>query len=301
MRQGNYGAAALDMLAVIPGGGALGAGLKDARAAVTVGKDLKVLGGVSEAAAKEGGAGKALGEACNLFNSFTPDTPVLLASSKRVRIDQVKVGDKVLAQDPKTGRQATEPVERIIIGQGLKHLVTIGVPGERLVATDAHPFYVRQAHDFVTAGQLQAGEQLELSTGTWVTIASVQHKHEMLRVYNLSVGELHTFFAGDTSVLVHNCGNAAISMDEAVERGASHVGGKGTMMRTPGRNWQFVGERFQNAAGQSQRNIARFDLSNLDEGEAPHLNLEVQLNGKPQPWLDPHTPIDISTARPGDF
>jgi hypothetical protein len=174
-----------------------------------VGKDLKVLGGVTEAAAKEGGAGKAVGEVCNLFNSFTPDTPALLASGKRVRIDRVKVGDKVLAQDPKTGRQAAEPVERIIIGQGLKHLVTIAVPGETLVATDAHPFYVRQANDFVTAGELQAGEQLELSTGTWVTIASVKHRDEVLRVYNLSVGELHTFFAGDRAVLVHNCGGGA--------------------------------------------------------------------------------------------
>jgi hypothetical protein len=213
MRQGNYGAAALDMLAVIPGGGALGAGIKDARAAVTVGKDLKVLGGVTEAAAKEGGAGKAAGEVCNLFNSFTPNTPVLLASGKKVRIDQVKVGDKVLAQDPKSGRQAAEPVERIIIGRGLKHLVTIATPGGTIVATDAHPFYVREAHDFVTAGQLQSGEQLELSTGDWATIASVQHQDQVLRVYNLSVGQFHTFFffAGQSSMLVHNCGITADS------------------------------------------------------------------------------------------
>jgi hypothetical protein len=133
---------------------------------------------------------------------------VLLASGKKVRIDQVRVGDKVVAQDPKTGRQAAEPVERIIIGQGLKHLVTIAVPGERLIATDAHPFYVRQTQGFVTAGQLQPGEDLELSTGAWVTIASVEHQDQTLRVYNLSVGELHTFFAGDRAVLVHNCGGA---------------------------------------------------------------------------------------------
>jgi hypothetical protein len=133
---------------------------------------------------------------------------VLLASGKKVRIDQVRVGDKVVAQDPKTGRQAAEPVERIIIGQGLKHLVTIAVPGERLIATDAHPFYVRQTQGFVAAGQLQPGEDLELSTGAWVTIASMEHQDQTLRVYNLSVGELHTFFAGDRAVLVHNCGGA---------------------------------------------------------------------------------------------
>jgi preprotein translocase subunit YajC len=146
-----------------------------------------------------------------MLNSFTPDTPVLLASGKRVRIDQVKVGDKVLAQDPKSGRQAAEPVERIIIGQGRKHLVTIAIPGETIVATDAHPFYVRQTHDFVTAGELQPGEQLMLSTGVWVTITSVQHKDQMLRVDNLSVGQFHTFFAGQSSVLVHNCGQEQVA------------------------------------------------------------------------------------------
>jgi hypothetical protein len=63
----------------------------------------------------------------------------------------------------------------------------------------------------------------------------------------------------------------------------------------------LFGEEYQNAAGQTQRNIARVDLSNLRPGENPHLNQEVQINDVPQPWLDPHTPIDVSTARPGDF
>jgi len=35
--------------------------------------------------------------------------------------------------------------------------------------------------------------------------------------------------------------------------------------------------------------------------EVPHLNLEVQIHGEPQPWLDPHTPIDPSTIRTGDY
>jgi len=53
MQQGNYGAAALDALAVIPGGGAAGAGLKDARLALSVGRDAKVFG-LGESAAKGG-------------------------------------------------------------------------------------------------------------------------------------------------------------------------------------------------------------------------------------------------------
>jgi hypothetical protein len=90
-------------------------------------------------------------------------------------------------------------------------------------------------------------------------------------------------------------------MDEAVARGATHVGGNGEMVATPRGNYQFIGEQFTNAAGDAQRNIARFDVQNLRPGEVPHLNLEVQINGVPQPWLDPHTPIIPSTIRPGDY
>jgi hypothetical protein len=90
-------------------------------------------------------------------------------------------------------------------------------------------------------------------------------------------------------------------MDEAVARGAAHVAGRGEMVATPRGNYQFVGDEFTNAAGQTQRNIARFDVQNLRPGEVPHLNLEVQINGVPQPWLDPHTPIIPTTIRPGDY
>jgi RHS repeat-associated protein len=92
-----------------------------------------------------------------------------------------------------------------------------------------------------------------------------------------------------------------ISMDEAVARGAAHVGGRGEMVATPRGNYQFIGEAFTNAAGDTQRNIARFDVQNLRAGEVPHLNMEIQINGIPQPFLDPHTPIVPSTIRPGDY
>jgi RHS repeat-associated protein len=94
---------------------------------------------------------------------------------------------------------------------------------------------------------------------------------------------------------------SAISMSEAVARGAAHVGGRGEMFATPRGNYQFIGDEFTNAAGQAQRNIARFDVRNLRPGEVPHLNLEVQIEGVPQPRLDPHTPIIQSTVRPGDY
>ena len=91
-----------------------------------------------------------------------------------------------------------------------------------------------------------------------------------------------------------------ISMDEAISRGVEHVNGQGEMVRTRRGNYQFVGPEFINEKGQLQRNIARFDVANLKPGEAPHLNLEVQIGGVKQPG-DPHTLIDPFSVRAGDF
>ncbi|TME54492.1 MAG: hypothetical protein E6I60_07750 [Chloroflexi bacterium] len=50
MKQGNYGAAALDVLGIVPGGGAIGSLAKDARLAINVGRDLKAAGAIKTAA-----------------------------------------------------------------------------------------------------------------------------------------------------------------------------------------------------------------------------------------------------------
>ncbi len=73
------------------------------------------------------------------------------------------------------------------------------------------------------------------------------------------------------------------------------------MMTTSKGNFQFLGDEFTNVAGETQRNIARFDIQGLRPTEVPHLNLEIQINGVPQPWRDPHTPIDPRSIRVGDI
>lgn len=60
-------------------------------------------------------------------------------------------------------------------------------------------------------------------------------------------------------------------------------------------------------AGNAVRKIARFDVNPNSahvQKLGPHLNLETQINGRTVtsgPLKDPHTPIDPSTIRPGDY
>lgn len=95
----------------------------------------------------------------------------------------------------------------------------------------------------------------------------------------------------------------AISMDKAVELGARHVDNAGDMITTGrGTNFQFTSTT-TDAAGNTVTRNARFDVNPADphvQKQGPHLNLETQVNGQ-RVGVDPHTPIDPSTVRPGDI
>ncbi|MEU6278961.1 RHS repeat-associated core domain-containing protein [Streptomyces sp. NPDC047028] len=154
--------------------------------------------------------------ACKV-NSFTPETLVLMADGSRKKIADIRIGDKVLATDPETGKTKTETVTAEIKGTGLKHLVkvTVDTDGKKgsktasVTATDGHPFWVPALHAWLPATGLKSGEWLRTSTGTRVRITAVAHWTALTAtVRNLTVSELHTYYvlAGATPVLVHNDG-----------------------------------------------------------------------------------------------
>ncbi|MGW1563053.1 Hint domain-containing protein [Streptomyces sp. NPDC002144] len=172
----------------------------------------------------EGRLGSKLGS-CAFPNSFTGDTPVLMADGTRKAIKDVDVGDTVLATDPDTGDSGPHTVTALVKGSGDKHLIDItldtdgptGTKTSTLTATDGHPFWVPELHRWINAGELTAGQWLQTSAGTWVQITALRRHTEHTTVYNLTVDRLHTYYviAGTTSVLVHNCGvdPAAIKPD----------------------------------------------------------------------------------------
>jgi RHS repeat-associated protein len=149
-------------------------------------------------------------------NSFTPDTPVLMADGTRKAIKDVRVGDMVLATDPVTGRTEARRVTRLITGNGTKNLVRIvvdtdGARGDAtavVTATGHHPFWVDGQGRWIDAAELRPGQRLRSTDGTASTVLAVQPYTAVQTVHNLTVSGIHTYYvaAGDTSLLVHNCG-----------------------------------------------------------------------------------------------
>jgi Pretoxin HINT domain/Protein of unknown function (DUF1308) len=164
---------------------------------------------------------EAAGATCN---SFAPATAVVMADGSTKRIEDVKVGDKVLATDPTTGRTEARPVTQVIVGVGTKHMVelTVEAGGQKhpatITATDGHPFWSPDLRRWVTAGELTTGSMLQTGDGAAVKVtATKKWTAEDQEVRNLTVDGLHTYYvaAAGMSILVHNCGGVMLDASTA--------------------------------------------------------------------------------------
>ncbi|MEV6304350.1 polymorphic toxin-type HINT domain-containing protein [Actinoplanes sp. NPDC051861] len=176
--------------------------------------------GFFKAKADIGRASAMLGRVTNLFkksdscavNSFTGDTPVLMANGRTKPIKAVQLGDQVVATDARTGRTATRPVTRLIRHGGVHRMVAVTVQGgATLRATDQHPFWETTSRTYRYAEDLRTGDRLQTSAGTTVPVTALSEYVQDLTAYNLTVADIHTYYvlAGRAPVLVHNCGDAA--------------------------------------------------------------------------------------------
>ena len=87
-------------------------------------------------------------------------------------------------------------------------LVHLNYGDEEITTTPFHPFYVPQK-GWTSAVDLRAGDILVTVNGEYVILEKVQHEilENPVTVYNFEVEDFHTYYVGDTSVLVHNkCG-----------------------------------------------------------------------------------------------
>jgi RHS repeat-associated protein len=197
-------------------------------------------------------------------NSFTPDTPVLMADGTTKPIAAVKVGDLVLATDPDTGESGPRPVTHLITGHGPKTLVTLtidtdgphGTTTATLTATHNHPLWNHTTHTWTNAANLHPGDTLTTPTGQPAPILTTHTRHHTHHVHNLTIADLHTYYvlAGDIPVLVHNSGpscgvpiggkngdhlggedfhGSEYSLDEIAEFVKGHTGDGNPMMRRP--------------------------------------------------------------------
>ena len=221
-------------------------------------------------------------------------------------IEEIEVGDKVLSEDETTGEVAVKTVTETYINE-TDELIHIGVNGETISATPSHPFYVDKL-GWTLARSLRAGDVLVLSNGELVTVEWVQHEilESLIKVYNFEVQDFHTYFVGESSVLVHNMCKTSDSGEIFLDQEKTHESARNTLVNELDKTGTFTNGakpyigRLEKSYGygkqigtQSLDGKVRWRLD-YDEKIGVHYNIEDFSNGKGMKAIKKVIPIDIS-------
>ena len=222
-------------------------------------------------------AERGLADASHLC-SFSGATLVLMSDGSKKPIDQVKVGDKVLATDPQTGQNLAKKVTHLWIHHDT--LINLALAdGTVLTTTRSHPYWSVTRQRFEPADRLAPGEKVVGANGHPIAVSGLEPAtaHDGL-AYNLTVQGIHTYRVGEDAILVHNtCPITGLSngdhlpTGQALDKAEQFLGG-GYTQAGPG--------RYLSQDGLRQVRVTDADIAPRG-GVLPHLNFET--------WASPVT------------
>ncbi|MFD9538223.1 polymorphic toxin-type HINT domain-containing protein [Streptomyces sp. NPDC060010] len=149
---------------------------------------------------------------CGTRNSFTAGTLILMADGTTKKIEDVEVGDEVLATDTETGETSPKIVTAEIFTENDKEFADLSISTENTVSsvttTEHHPFWSDTENTWIDAGRLESGMTLRTTEGHKARLVDSHLYKAKQATYNLTVADFHTYYvlAGATPVLVHNAG-----------------------------------------------------------------------------------------------
>lgn len=134
------------------------------------------------------------------MSCLTAGTPLVTETGPRP-IEEIGIGDRVLAQDPETGELAFKPVVARMSREKAK-LTRLKTADDEIVCSQGHPYWVN-AMGWVQARHLRPGLPLHTVQGS-LDVVSVEPAGTGT-VYNVIVADSHSYFVGKTSaVLSHD-------------------------------------------------------------------------------------------------
>ena len=137
---------------------------------------------------------------------FVAGTKVLTEDGY-VNIEDIKVGDYVYALDLDSNERILKRVEKKFEGES-DETYEIMINGEKIVTTPKHKFYVIDK-GWVRAAELEEGDVLNSFNAGDLEITKIKHvKHSVpVKVFNLTVEDLHNYLVSSDQLLVHNEGS----------------------------------------------------------------------------------------------
>ncbi|WP_327255050.1 polymorphic toxin-type HINT domain-containing protein [Streptomyces sp. NBC_01244] len=175
-----------------------------------------------DAAQSDGGSApdSSSGPSCKKRNSFPTGTRILMGDGSTKAIEDVSVGDTVMATDPQTGETRPKKVIGTITTPDDKEFTDLTLtdeagprgPPAKITSTSHHPYWSETRHQWIDAGDLKVGEQLRQPNGTTLTVNAGRSYRHAVTTHNFTVDDFHTYYVivGKTPVLVHNSGIASL-------------------------------------------------------------------------------------------
>ena len=117
-----------------------------------------------------------------------------------VPVEQIRMGDRVVSQDPRTGRLALKPVLKTTLRPPAPTL-TIKTADEPIRCSGGHPFWIA-GQGWTKARNLKSGQYMHRVTGTTEVRSLVESRRQ--QTYNLIVSDFHTYFVGLGKILSHD-------------------------------------------------------------------------------------------------
>ena len=139
---------------------------------------------------------------CEIMSCFAPGTLVWTQTGSRP-IEQIVPGEMVLSQNPSTGELAYRTVlDRTV--RPPTAMVSVGTEGEPIVTTLGHRFWAN-GKGWVMAKLLDQNAAIHSLDGT-TKITGIQSvpRQSSTEAYNLVIDDFHTFFVGESRLLVHD-------------------------------------------------------------------------------------------------
>ncbi|AVV77813.1 Intein N-terminal splicing domain protein [Leptospira santarosai] len=171
-------------------------------------------------------AGEALG---NVFGGNEVDSlcfvagTLVLTSKGLIPIETVQVGDEVLSFNPETKDQSLKSVVRLFRNENTELLKISFGDGEEVRTTAGHRFFTEN-RGFVLAGELTTQDIFLDKAGEKISIHSIvkEARKEKIPVFNFEVEDNHTYYVGETCILVHN--DSVKMLQEKIGAGEKPVG-----------------------------------------------------------------------------
>ena len=249
--------------------------------------------------AKLPGSSQTGAQPCSTVNQCFKEGTLVETEEGLKPIEEIEVGDKVLAYDEATGEQAYKPVVQLFRNT-TKEWQYVYIEGETqpIISTPGHKYYLPEnntcreetrpyehaayaelSEKWVSACDLKPGDKVLLSDGKY----GIVEKTVCIQLsvpettYNLEVSDFHTYYVGENPVLVHNsnCGfgkykdKMKLSEDEALDAAIDFLGDGYKEISFPGGGSRFVS---RDAVRQVRMNYD--DILGL-HGPGPHINFDI--------------------------